>query len=60
MAPMLTIQETAKRLGLSVDTVRRLVQDGRLRACRLTRRLLISEAELERVVRQATEPVRVA
>ncbi len=54
MGTMLTVAQAAERLNLAPITVRNLVKQGRLRPCRLTRKLLIDERELERAVAAAT------
>ena len=42
----LTVEETAERLKLSRETVRRYVREGRLRAVRFKRRLRVPESAL--------------
>ncbi len=55
MGTMLTVAQAAERLNLAPITVRNLVKQGRLPACRLTRKLLIDEGQLERAVADATK-----
>lgn len=50
--PGYTITEAAQKLGLSVNTLRVLVQAQKLRPKRVRRRLSFSEAELERYQRR--------
>jgi excisionase family DNA binding protein len=47
-APLLDIPAVARRLGISVKTVRRFIARGELRAHRIGRQLRISEEELLR------------
>jgi excisionase family DNA binding protein len=49
--------DAAQRLGVSEFTVRRRVKEGVIRSVRLGRRLLISESEVERVIREGCAPV---
>ena len=52
---MLTVAEVARRLGISKETVYRLINDGRLQAVVVSgkklRRMRIEEQELERFIR---------
>lgn len=48
--------ETAHRLGVSVDTVERLYNGGRLKPCRIGRRVLFSEEAINEFIREC--PVR--
>ncbi len=60
MSKHLTIGQTAERLGLQVDTVRKMERDGRIRAVRTDgghRRFL--EEEVERVRKNRNKPGRV-
>lgn len=41
-------EEAAKRLGLSLATIKRLIESGDLRATRARKRVLISASELDR------------
>ena len=45
------IRETAARIGVSPWTVRRLADSGDLRVVRVGRRVLVSESEILRVIR---------
>ena len=59
MSKQLSIGETAKRLGLEVDTVRKMERDGRIRAVRTDgghRRF--TEEEVERVRKSRSKPGR--
>jgi len=51
MQPLKSVKEAAGLLGISPWTVRSYIRDGRLRPVRLGRRVLLSEDELERLVR---------
>lgn len=61
MVALKSVEEAAGLLGISKWTVRAYIRSGRLRPVRLGRRVLLSEAELERFVaggqRTETEPV---
>lgn len=46
------LQETADRIRCSPWTVRRLIDQGHIRAIRIGRRLLVSESEIARVMRE--------
>jgi excisionase family DNA binding protein len=50
-----SILEAANRLRVSPWTVRRLINRAELRGVRIGRRLLISERELLRVIRNGTK-----
>jgi excisionase family DNA binding protein len=52
------IRATAMRLGISEQGVRNLIAEGRLRAVRVGRRLLVAEHELDRFVARAEEAQR--
>jgi excisionase family DNA binding protein len=52
-AQMLTIQNVADRLRCSVDTVRRRIADGRLRALRDGGLIRISEADLTAYIKRS-------
>jgi excisionase family DNA binding protein len=45
---LVSIAETAKALVVSKDTVRRLIDSKKLRAVRVSRRVLVPESEVER------------
>jgi excisionase family DNA binding protein len=50
-APLLAgVRDAARELGIGRDTAYQLVRDGRLRAVRVGRRLLIPRTELEAFV----------
>lgn len=44
---LLSRSETARRLGVSVDTVKRLCISGKLLPCRIGRRVLFTEATID-------------
>jgi excisionase family DNA binding protein len=46
-----SLVEAAKRLKISRDTLLRLIRNGQIRVVRISRRVLIGEAELRRIVR---------
>jgi len=48
------IRTTAGRIGVSPWTVRRLIRRGHLRGVHVGRRILVSEKEIIRVIRQGT------
>jgi excisionase family DNA binding protein len=52
------IREAAARLAVSPWTVRRLIDRAELRGVRVGRRVLVSEAEIMRVIRQGCGGVR--
>jgi excisionase family DNA binding protein len=43
---LLSVREAARALGIGRDTAYELVKEGRLRAVRIGRRLLVPQAEL--------------
>jgi excisionase family DNA binding protein len=45
-----SVEETSKRLAVSTFTVRRLIKSGELRAVRVSKRVLVPETEIERVI----------
>lgn len=47
-----SIKASATRLGVSPFTVRRLVKTGKLKAVRLGRRVLVSDEEISRIMRE--------
>lgn len=46
------IAEAAKAIGVSPDTVRRLIKAGALKSVRISRRAMVSASEIERVCAQ--------
>ena len=52
------IKECSERLGVSRDTIRRLVCAGKLRSVRVRRRVLIPSGEIDRVIRDGFAPAR--
>ena len=48
-------KEAARRMGLSLRTVRRLIKAGRLRTSRIGRALRISESAIDRFMEEAEE-----
>ena len=51
--PVLSRREFADRLGLSLDTVKRHIERGKLRHVRLGRRILIPTSEIDRILSEA-------
>lgn len=47
MTELLTLQETAARLRVSVRTIQRLIAAGHLRPTKIGRRTLVAEREIE-------------
>ena len=62
MEPRLVgIREAAADLGVSKDTVRRLIKGGKVRLVRVSRRILIPRQEIDRICREGVgEPRRAA
>lgn len=50
MQPLKSVEQGAGILGVSKWTARKWIREGKLKAVRLGRRVLIEEAELERFV----------
>jgi putative molybdopterin biosynthesis protein len=50
---MLTLEEVANELRVSVQTVRRLINSGQLKAVRVGRQLRVSREALDDYIRQA-------
>jgi excisionase family DNA binding protein len=46
---LLSSSEAAEKMGVSIQTIRRLIKRGSLKASRVTRNLLIPVSELERL-----------
>jgi excisionase family DNA binding protein len=55
MTKLVSVEESAYRLGISSLTVRRLVKCGRLRSTRIGRRLLLPETEIARIANEGCE-----
>ena len=47
-----SVEGTAKRLAVSSFTVRRLIKTKQLRAVRVSKRVLVPQSEIERVIAQ--------
>jgi excisionase family DNA binding protein len=45
-----SVEETSRRLGVSSFTVRRLIKTKQLRAVRVSRRVLVPDSEVSRVI----------
>ena len=56
MRALKSVEEAAALLGISPWTVRSYIRDGKLKAVRLGRRVLIEETELERLVAENQKP----
>lgn len=54
MSPLRSIEESARRLGISAWTVRAYVRAGKLHPVRIGRRILLSEPELQRFIEEST------
>lgn len=52
---LLGVRDAARRLGIGRDVCYQLVREGRLRAVRVGRRILIPRAELERFVEREAD-----
>ena len=50
--PLHSVESAAKTLSLSPWTVRAYIRQGRIRPVRIGRRVLISEDELQKIVKQ--------
>lgn len=48
---LFSIRSTAERLGVSVFTVRRLVQTKALKSVRISRRVMIPDVEISRAIK---------
>lgn len=48
----MTVSDVAERLQVSTDTVRRLIQSGKLKASRVGRSLRVDPADLERSLKK--------
>jgi excisionase family DNA binding protein len=55
MEEMLTLGEVAKRLKVSVKTIRRWLQDGRLTGFKMGKLWRVKETELESFVERQTQ-----
>jgi excisionase family DNA binding protein len=53
-----SVEETAKRLSVSTFTTRRLIKAKQLSAVRVGKRVLVPEAEIERVIREGAANAR--
>ncbi len=51
-----TVSTTAKRLGLSTHGVRRAVREGRIASYKVLSRVMISEEEINRILRDGARP----
>ena len=59
--PLLSLEEAAEALNVSVKSVRRLLERGELRGVRIgDRRRLIEVAELRRYVAERRDPMRLS
>jgi excisionase family DNA binding protein len=52
------VEQAGEVLGISKWTVRSYIRDGKLKPVRLGRRVLIEEAELERLIAEGREPAK--
>jgi excisionase family DNA binding protein len=53
---LLTLQETAELLAISVGSARRLIAAGELAVVRFNRRLLVDAQDLETFIQRAKQP----
>jgi excisionase family DNA binding protein len=53
MTKLLSVEQAAELLGISPWTVRSYIRQGKLRAVRIGRRVLLEEAELARFVERS-------
>jgi excisionase family DNA binding protein len=53
MSPLHSIEESARLLGISAWTVRAYIRVGRLHPVRIGRRILLSEPEIQRFIRES-------
>lgn len=51
---MLTLTEVAGRLNVSIETVRRLIKNGKLKAIKVGNQLRVSEEALAEYIRSAS------
>jgi excisionase family DNA binding protein len=58
MRALKSVEEAAGLLGISKWTVRSYVRDGKLKPVRLGRRVLVEEAELERLIASGKDATR--
>jgi excisionase family DNA binding protein len=47
-----SIEETSQRLGVSTFTTRRLIKAGQIKAVRISKRVMVPESELNRLIAQ--------
>jgi excisionase family DNA binding protein len=59
MKALKNVEEAARLLGISRWTVRSYIREGKLKPVRLGRRVLLAEDELERLVSESQEPIKV-
>lgn len=57
-APLLSLRDAAKRLGLSIWTLRAWAERGRIATVKLGSRVLVRDAEIQRVIAEGTRPAR--
>jgi excisionase family DNA binding protein len=57
MTKLLSIEAAAEVLSISKWTVRSYVRTGKLRPVRIGRRVLLAEAELERLIAESQGPL---
>lgn len=56
MSKPLTVEQVAEHLGVSIETVRRWIRTGRLRAVRIGRAWLIKQAAVEAALKENSSP----
>jgi excisionase family DNA binding protein len=53
-----SINETSQRLGVSTFTTRRLIKAGSIKAVRISKRVMVRESEIERVMAHGCIPAK--
>ncbi len=57
MGESLTVEQVAPQLHMNPAGVRRLIRLGKLQAVKVGKRYLIAQEEVDRVLREGTEPI---
>lgn len=55
---LLSLDQTAERLGLSIWTVRKWIQDGKIASNKLGGRRLVPLSEIQRLIEETRVPAR--
>ena len=56
--PLQPIKDAARRLGISIWTLRKKAYEGELASVKIGAKLLVPESEIERLIREGTRPRR--